>query len=118
MFNIQVDGNKTLGENIADNGGFKAAYHAYVRWASKNQEEARLPRFENYTPKQLFWLSTANMWCTKISPGLARNLIRRDVHSPAEFRINGPFSNLAEFSNDFGCKLGTNMNPINKCSVW
>ena len=32
--------------------------------------------------------------------------------------MNGPMSNLIEFSKDFNCPLGSPMNPIKKCKVW
>jgi membrane metallo-endopeptidase-like protein 1 len=34
--------------------------------------------------------------------------------------FQGPFSNMAEFSKDFNCPVGSNMNPRKekKCSVW
>jgi endothelin-converting enzyme len=48
------------GENIADNGGLKAAYHAYLKWASENHEELPLPGL-NLTHRQLFFLSFAQV---------------------------------------------------------
>jgi endothelin-converting enzyme len=48
------------GENIADNGGLKAAYHAYLKWASTHPEEFPLPGL-NLTHKQLFFLSFAQV---------------------------------------------------------
>ncbi|KAA0203827.1 hypothetical protein HAZT_HAZT010641 [Hyalella azteca] len=41
-----------------------------------------------------------------------------DPHSPHQFRVIGPMSNMAEFSSEFQCPLGSKMNPANKCIVW
>ncbi|XP_016412994.1 endothelin-converting enzyme 2-like [Sinocyclocheilus rhinocerous] len=53
-----INGKQTLGENIADNGGLKAAYHAYRSWVQKNGEEKRLPAV-NLTNDQLFFVGFA-----------------------------------------------------------
>lgn len=65
---MKLNGVNTQGENIADNGGFKQAYLAYKRYVDKNGEEPKLPNLE-YSPKQLFWISAAQTWCTKARPG-------------------------------------------------
>lgn len=48
------------GENIADNGGLKAAYHAYLKLNRKNSDEFILPGL-NYTQNQLFFISFAQV---------------------------------------------------------
>lgn len=48
------------GENIADNGGLKAAYHAYLKLNQKNNDEFILPGL-NYTQNQLFFISFAQV---------------------------------------------------------
>ena len=42
------------------------------------------------------------------------------AHSPDKFRVQGTFSNMAAFSRDWGCPLGSNMNPAqeDKYKVW
>ncbi|CAB4068160.1 MMEL1 [Lepeophtheirus salmonis] len=115
--NVSLNGVNTQGENIADNGGLKEAYRAYVSWESVHGQENSLPGL-NFNSRQLFWLSAANNWCSKFRPKVLKNRILTGYHSPGAFRVRGTFSNLKEFSQDFKCPLGTNMNPINKCEVW
>ncbi|RZF35771.1 hypothetical protein LSTR_LSTR012069 [Laodelphax striatellus] len=116
--NMTVRGVNTQGENIADNGGIKEAYYAYKSWEKQFGAEPRLPGLQMYSPHQMFWISTANVWCSKFKDETLKSRIASDVHSPTEFRVIGPFSNLKEFSQDFGCPTGSKMNPQHKCSVW
>ena len=112
-----MNGATTEGENIADNGGIKAAFLAYQKWVKQHHPEPKLPGLD-YSPSQLFWISAANMWCTKIRPETLKLDISTDVHSPAQFRVLGPLSNMPEFAKDFNCPVGSKMNPRKKCSVW
>lgn len=68
-----MNGINTQGENIADNGGIKEAYLAYEKWAKSHTAEPRLPGLTEYTPRQMFWLSAANTWCSKYRPGKDEN---------------------------------------------
>lgn len=114
---LKVNGLNTQGENIADNGGVKEAFRAYNQWVKDHGAEGRLPGL-NMSPRQLFWVSAANIWCGKFRPEVLRLRVNAGVHSPAKFRIIGPLSNLNEFSDTFKCPLGSPMNPRKKCSVW
>ncbi|XP_011496127.1 PREDICTED: neprilysin-like, partial [Ceratosolen solmsi marchali] len=107
----------TQGENIADNGGIKEAYFAYNEWEGRNGPEPRLPGL-HYTSQQMFWISSASIWCNKYRPEALKGRVIVDVHSPGEFRVIGPLSNMAEFSRDFNCPSDSSMNPTKKCSVW
>ncbi|KAL5238849.1 hypothetical protein ACI65C_006259 [Semiaphis heraclei] len=116
---LKLNGINTQGENIADNGGLKQAYNAYKVWTRRHGEEPRLPGpLQNFTPQQMFWVSAANVWCSKYRPEALKTEITTNSHSPDRFRVIGPFSNLEDFSNDFRCPLGSKMNPVNKCQVW
>lgn len=59
---MQINGRRTLAENIADNGGVRealGAYRLYVK--AKGKPEPRLPGLEKYTPEQIFFLSFAQV---------------------------------------------------------
>jgi len=122
---LNLNGINTQGENIADNGGIKESYGGYVDWLKdqkvKNDdqdwEEQRLPG-HNFTPKQLFWISWGQVWCSKYRDGAYKKQIKTGAHSPGGFRIMGSLSNNDDFAKDFNCPKGSPMNPENKCSVW
>ncbi|XP_025829399.1 neprilysin-2 [Agrilus planipennis] len=115
--NEKLNGKNTQGENIADNGGVKEAYFAYKTYVKAHGDEPFLPGLE-FTPEQLFWVSAASNWCSVQRPEKLRLMVTTDTHSPGEFRVLGPFSNLEYFSKDFNCPLGSKMNPKDKCTVW
>lgn len=52
----RVNGEATLGENIADNGGVRAAYRTFIR-SLDNEKDAKVPGYEKYTPEQAFFIS-------------------------------------------------------------
>ena len=98
-------------------GGVKVSYLAYQEWLKQHGPEPMLPKL-NYSPLQLFWISSGNIWCIKQRPEVLKELIITDSHSPGEFRVVGPLSNMPEFAKDFNCPVGSKMNPIKKCSIW
>ena len=113
---MQINGSRTVNENIADIGGFISAYHAYNEWIRlNNKSEPCLPNL-TYTPRQLFWIKAANNWCSKWKPEFLKNRILTGTHSSEEARILIPFANLKEFAQDFSCEIGSKMNPKDKCS--
>ncbi|XP_028320046.1 endothelin-converting enzyme 2b isoform X2 [Gouania willdenowi] len=112
-----VNGKQTLGENIADNGGLKAAYNAYQAWIKKNGEEKRLPAV-NLTNEQLFFVGFAQVWCSVRTPESAHEGLMSDSHSPPMYRVIGTLSNSPDFSRSFGCSAGTKMNSGGRCEVW
>ncbi|XP_030633645.1 membrane metallo-endopeptidase-like 1 isoform X2 [Chanos chanos] len=112
-----VSGISTLGENIADNGGVRQAYKAYMKWVEREGEEPRLPGLDmDHT--QLFFLNFAQVWCGACRPEYAIQSIKTDTHSPLEYRVLGSLQNFEAFSEAFQCEPGTPMNPEVKCRVW
>ena len=83
------NGERTLGENIADLGGFLACLDAY-----KAQLKAEGYSGENYKEQlRKFYESYADVWCVKYGPDKLNILINSDVHSPARIRVNGVVMN-------------------------
>ncbi|XP_001944441.2 neprilysin-2 [Acyrthosiphon pisum] len=115
---LKFNSNLTLPDDIADMGGLNLAYKAYREWVKVHGVETRLPGLQEYTPQQIFWLSHANFWCSKDSKRYIEITSKSGEHSPSRFRIIGSFSNIKDFSDDFMCPLGSNMNPANKCQLW
>ncbi|KAJ3654450.1 hypothetical protein Zmor_013639 [Zophobas morio] len=114
---INLNGVNTLAENIADNGGIEIAYRGYLKWLERNRVEPSLPGLR-YTPRQLFWISSATNWCVKRKKEALKNFVTGNTHSPRYFRVMVPSMNSEHFGRDFNCPLGSPMNPKYKCRMW
>uniref|UniRef100_A0A673HYE4 Neprilysin n=1 Tax=Sinocyclocheilus rhinocerous TaxID=307959 RepID=A0A673HYE4_9TELE len=112
-----LNGNNTLGENIADNGGIRQSYQAYQNYVKKHGKEAPLPGID-LNHEQLFFLNFAQVWCGTHRPEHAVNSIKTEVHSPGKFRVLGSLQNFPEFAKAFQCQKNTNMVPEKICRVW
>jgi endothelin-converting enzyme/putative endopeptidase len=111
-----VNGQATLEENLADQGGVKLGYVALEKILSARPESQ--PWNGKYTERQQYWIGYAQSWCTQMTPEQLRAQMTTDVHPPAEFRVNAVLMNRPEFARDFACKAGARMAPVNRCSVW
>eukprot|EP00094_Tigriopus_californicus_P013393 TCALIF_12954-PA protein Name:"Similar to ECE1 Endothelin-converting enzyme 1 (Homo sapiens)" AED:0.20 eAED:0.20 QI:0/0/0/0.71/1/1/7/0/1168 len=115
---VRVDGNITLGENIADHGGLKIAEIAYHEWLKSNgRSDSQLPAVD-FTHEQLFYLGYALPWCAVHSDNMMRTHIVKDEHAPDKFRVLGPLANSPRFSEAWNCPIGSVMNPESKCKIW
>src|SRR5262249_23771630 len=114
---LKVNGQLTLGENVADNGGLKLAFQAMQEWL---KERAARAQEDRYTPEQQFFLGYAQSWCAKARPETARARVLTDPHAPAFLRVNGPLRNLPAFQQAFQCKAGQGMvrPAAERCEVW
>jgi len=114
-----VSGKLTLGENIADNGGTKISFDAYLDWLKKNgNKEQKLPNLENYNEKQLFFIGYAQEYCANIRQKTEYIATLSEIHAPSQFRVKGTLSNMETFSEAFQCRSTSEMNPISKHEVW
>ncbi len=102
---VYVNGDLTMGENLADLGGLTIAYQAY----QKTAEAKAGKKIDGFTPNQRFFLGYAQIWRGNQRPEYLRQQVQTDPHSPAMFRTNGPLMNMPEFYEAFGCKPGDKM---------
>ena len=94
---LNVDGKLTLGENIADYGGLTVGLEAYKTSLNGNQPED----IEGFNNMQRFFLAYSKVWRGNVRDKYLRKLIKEDVHSPGEYRVNGGLFNIPEFYTAF-----------------
>jgi len=102
---LPVNGQLTLGENIADLGGVTISYEAFKRTEQGKGNE----KIDGLTPDERFFLGYATIWAGNMRPETQAQRIITDPHSPAIYRVNGPLSNLEQFYTTFDVKSGDNM---------
>ncbi len=108
---VHANGQYTLGENIADQGGLNVAYTAFLDSQKKkgvdiNSQEALI---DGLTPEQVFYMNYANLWAQNIRDAEILSLTTGDVHSLGENRVNVSLRNLAPFFRAFDIKEGDKM---------
>ena len=101
----KVNGNLTLGENIADLGGLNIAYDAFQKAVAGKPD----PMTDGMTRDQRFFLGFASAWREKYTPELTKLIIASDPHSPDGVRANGTPTNVDAFARAFGYKEGDPM---------
>ena len=111
-----INGELTLGENIADLSGLAMALRAY-RLSLGGQRAAVM---DGFTGEQRLFLGWAQMWRGKIRDQALQARLLSDPHSPKEFRTNGVVSNLAEYHTAFGVKPGDKLYrpPDQRVKIW
>jgi len=111
-----VNGELTLGENIADNSGLAIAYKAYE--LSLGGKPA--PVIDGFTGEQRFYMSWAQVWRGKGRDSDSVVRIKTDPHSPANVRGTVTLMNQAGFYQAFGIKPGDKMylDPQKRVSLW
>ena len=110
---VKVNGELTLGENIADNGGLQLAWRAFQSWPQQHAAKV-----DGYTPEQRFFLGWAQWRCANVTEKKAKEWARTDGHSPGRWRVNGVVSNMAGFAQAYHCKTGDVMVNKEPCRVW
>lgn len=105
MDGLNLNGQLTLGENLADLAGCLIAYEG-LQMALKDKPRTKI---DGFTPEERFFIAWAETWKHKYRDEFLKLLVQSDVHSPGKFRCNGPLQNMKEFWEAFGCKQGDPM---------
>ncbi len=102
---LHINGEATLGENIADLGGLVIGYAAFM----KTEQFKKGDKTDGLTPAQRYFLGYTMGWLGHSRDEALAMQVMTNVHSPNFLRVNGPFSNLPEFYEAFGIKEGDAM---------
>ncbi|HLX91877.1 MAG TPA: M13 family metallopeptidase [Puia sp.] len=113
---LHVNGQLTLGENIADLGGLSIAYDAFKMTEQGKGSE----KIAGLTPDQRFFLAFAQLWRMKRRPETMRMLVNIDPHSPDRFRVNGVVFDQAPFYGAFDItdKYKMYRSPADRVLIW
>ncbi len=113
---VFVNGEQTLGENIADLGGVSIALEALNRSLAGKPVQL----IDGLTPQQRFFISWAQNWRTKYRDDALKRAVASGVHSPGMVRAVGPLVNIPEFFETFGIEEGDPMwrAPEDRAKIW
>ena len=113
---VKLNGELTMGENIADLGGVVLALEAYQ--TSLKGEPA--PVIDGFTGEQRVLLGWAQAWRGKGSDDFVRKQVVSDPHSPRQFRVNGPMRNVDAWYDAFKVQASDKMfvAPENRVRIW
>ena len=112
----KINGELTMGENIADLGGLLMALEAYK--ISLKGKPA--PVIDGLTGEQRVFLGWAQVWRAKYRDDLMKQILVSDPHSPPQARVDLPVRNIDAFYEAFGVKPGDPMYvpPEQRVRIW
>ncbi|WNZ65421.1 M13 family metallopeptidase [Myxococcus sp. MxC21-1] len=112
---LSVNGELTLGENIADMAGVAVAYDAYQ--LSLGGKPA--PVIDGYTGDQRFFLGFGQVWRAKYREPYLRRIIMTDGHAPGPYRT-ATVRNLDAWYGAFDVKPGQTLflTPEQRVRIW
>src|SRR5207342_799963 len=113
---VHVNGDLTMGENIADLGGLTMALDAYH--ASLKGQPA--PVIDGLTGDQRVFLGWAQAWRGKVTDDFVKRQVVSDPHSPRQFRVLGPTRNIDAWYEAFGVTSSDKMyvEPGKRVRIW
>ena len=108
-----VNGQLTLGDNTADNGGVRIALMALLNTIGSTEK-----KIDGFTPEQRLFLAFGQVWCGNEREEALRMQVKTNPHAPGKERVNGVVQNMPEFQRAFSCQPGQPMVSANACRVW
>lgn len=102
---LHIKGENTQGENIADLGGVIMGYEAFKKTKQGQSKEL----IDGYSPDQRYFLAYGYAWMVNVTDAKLAKQVMSNEHSPAEFRVIGPLSDINEFYTAFNIKQGDAM---------
>lgn len=108
---LHANGTFTMGENIADQGGLRIAYTAFLDSQKKKgvDIESEDAKIEGFSPAQIFYMNFANLWANNIRDEQIRVYTGTDPHSLGVNRVNVSLRNIEPFFKAFDIKEGDKM---------
>jgi putative endopeptidase len=113
---VHVNGDLTMGENIADLGGLTLALDAY----HTSLKGHRAKKIDGFTGDQRVFLGWAQAWRGKVSDDYVKKQVVSDPHSPRQFRVNGPARNIDAWYDSFDVSKTNKLYiaPENRVHIW
>jgi putative endopeptidase len=112
---LHVNGEQTLGENIADLAGLEVAHEAYL----KSLGGKPAPVIDGLTGDQRFFLAFAQSWRGKTRDAALRAQVVGDGHAPGRFRAQ-TVRNIDAWYQAFDAKEGQKLYlaPADRVRIW
>ena len=114
---VYANGEFTLGENIADNGGLNVSYTAFQKAQKDGQIKGEM---DGFTPEQRFFLAYAAVWAANIRPEEILRRTKSDPHALGRWRVNATLRHIDPFYEAFNIQPGDPMwmAPEKRPHIW
>ncbi|XP_037501515.1 membrane metallo-endopeptidase-like 1 [Rhipicephalus sanguineus] len=110
-------GRNSYYSNLLDFLALEPTYQAFLRYADRASRDERLPKLENLTPRQLFFVEYARNFCEVNNATFLDRVLDEGAKAPGWYRVNGPLRNFRPFADAFMCKPNSFMNPLHRCAL-
>jgi predicted metalloendopeptidase len=115
---LHINGELSVGENLADAGGVSLAYAALQRHLRGHPKDNR--KIDGLTPAQRCYLTWGQVWADKSNEGWLKQVLPVDGHPPGLYRMIAPAQHEKSFYEAFGIRAGDPMwlDPKNRVAIW